>query len=441
MKKSKKDKAARLSASAVAAALVDASNTKAPQQPRARTRGRGRSSPVVRSQSVPTEPIAEEPIRSSQPPEDARQEPRYTRFEYTVVYAMRLQGSKEPMPASSRKYDTATDFIDDPVKDCNTWCDNRIAEMPQHVIARKLLYAHFERLSKDHWIPGAIEDWPILIGQLKEWHFASKKGLTIRIDVVVKDEAIQLPPQPSQSRSRGGATARQHAILPVEREAMEVISGNYSSEIQRLWTCTQKGCRNYNKGCCYWLISNEPSRHFPITQPVLQRWSEGIREGKLTAKEPSNLMQEQLRVAKEDAEGGPPSRRRKESQPQPVAAGVNLYLNSSTGTVMPMPQLAAPPTSSPYRSPSGSPRGSSMERLESFISWCKEDPSWRGEETELDETLLLLKSNRVDLTGLTRMNDTAWSNIGLLFGYKDRLTRWAKLFKVNGGGRAAAPPA
>ena len=69
--------------------------------------------------------------------------------------------------------------------------------------------------------------------------------------------------------------------MPAETADLE-DRGNFASSIIARWTCIQRSCVNYQKQC-YYVGKDESPRHVLIIQPVMVAWSEGVRDGTLTA--------------------------------------------------------------------------------------------------------------------------------------------------------------
>jgi hypothetical protein len=152
-----------------------------------------------------------------------------------------------------------------------------------------------------------------------------------------------VPPTP---RVRSSATSRALAAMASDQETLESI-GNYVGAITERWTCSQKACKYYTKGLCFWAARDDATYHYPIISSVLAAWSEKIRDGELTAAEPSLIMLSQIAIAKASDDS---AYCRSRNQQQTAGGGsvvVNVVGGSGGPALAPSTSAYAPPASSP----------------------------------------------------------------------------------------------
>lgn len=253
--------------------------------------------------------------------------------------------------------------------------------------------------------------------------------------------AISQAPQASQApraiqgalrQPRVTATSRQLDAIPAEVRALEV-GGNFASTIIREWTCSTTSCKN-REHLCYWPGDNDVTEHVPIIKPVLLAWSEAIQQGQLDASRPSPLMHSQMMRAKQESKESP-QRRRQYSNTMPPINVFNSPAPAPTAApvapVIPAPTIATATTSSPLAMPSDCEL-SMLEGIAAFIAWCKNQPSYGGEDARLDEVQVILDKESIDLEGMTKISVAEWLALGLRFGYRSRLKKSAATWVVAG---------
>jgi hypothetical protein len=240
-------------------------------------------------------------------------------------------------------------------------------------------------------------------------------------------QASQAPraiPHPRQS-----ATTRQEAAMPAERQQLEG-RGNFSSSIIARWTCIQRSCANYQKQCFY-PSKDESPLHVPIIQPVMLAWSEGIRDGDLSAIKPTLELYGQMVEAKALLTTTP---RRRANQTTSQSPEHHFHVHHPP-TIAPIaPVLDAPSRSgipsSPIRMPSSELSGS--EELATFFGWCKEQSFWRTEHARLDAAFIILDVKCYDVGGMTAIPQEQWEHFGLMLGLRSRLKKSAKKWRDAG---------
>jgi hypothetical protein len=103
---------------------------------------------------------------------------------------------------------------------------------------------------------------------------------------------------------------------------------------------------------------------------------------------------------------------------------------------MPTPVIITPALSalhlSPVRMPSGSLELSIIEKVEAFISWCKIERCWRGEEEGISYVRLQVLEHSKSVEGLGNATTEEWQSLGIKIGYRKRLRSSMKKWLVAG---------
>jgi hypothetical protein len=71
--------------------------------------------------------------------------------------------------------------------------------------------------------------------------------------------------------------------------------------------------------------------------------------------------------------------------------------------------------------PSGSPELSTIEKVDTFIAWCKVERCWRGEEAELDDVRIQIREHGESVDGIGNATVEEWRLLGMKIGYRKRL--------------------
>lgn len=299
---------------------------------------------------------------------------------------------------------------------------------------KKDVTAGYTALAAIKWLHGSMDDYTEMIHELQRC-FAEKSDLRVKIVVEVKEVIVAAPapdasqPQGSQApRPRNTAINRALAALPMQREELEA-TGNNATEITERWACRSRACINHGRGLCYYAGRDDASYHVPIISAVLTAWSEAIRDGECTAEEPRPQMIQNMFMAKREIEAGG-SRRRQKTPQQSSQMSPGITLNIGAGASMPANISEAPP-SSPFRVPSSSPQGSSIEQMDRLFQWCTEQAAFRGEDRALGLAKKALRDNSDDLETMAAASVEDWQAAGIAGGLRKRLRKAVRICKSS----------
>jgi hypothetical protein len=288
---------------------VASSSRKAPLLPRAR------APPRSGSQAPPTAAVLSSP--SPAPPGPPAS------FVYLVEVHLKAARLKEDLSNTliQSSSDQPLHLMTSKVKD---WLAEQLP--PLYACRRTIVIARHANLSEKHWTYGTLDSIELLLAELIDWHSEGRKGLRLVVTAIT-DEPTPVTPVASQvvlptPRVRSSATSRALAAMASDQETLERI-GNYAGAITERWTCSQKACKYYAKGLCFWAVRNDATYHYPIISSVLAAWSEKIRDGELTATEPSLIMLSQMAISKASDD----SAHRRSRNQQQTAGGGSVVVN------------------------------------------------------------------------------------------------------------------
>jgi hypothetical protein len=394
------------------------SSRKAPLPPRARARTR------VGSQAPPTVAVLSSPSPA----------PSVTPSSFVYLVEVHLKAVRLKEELSNTLIQNSSDQpIHLMISKVRDWLAEELP--PLYACRRTVVTARHASLSEKHWTHGTLDSIELLLAELTDWHSEGRKGLRLVITAIADEPAPETPVAsqvvPPTPRVRSSATSRALAAMASDQETLESI-GNYAGAITERWTCSQKACKYYAKGLCFWAVRDDATYHYPIISSVLAAWSEKIRDGELTAAEPSLIMLSQMAIAKASDD----SAHRRSRNQQQTAGGGSVVLNVAGGSggpaLAPGTSAYAPSASSPI-APQSLLRGSSIQEMSAFFEWCIEQPSWLGEKVELNEARHLLRTHGFNVRGMADATADEWREAGLGLGLRKRLRASVKSWLSRGG--------
>jgi hypothetical protein len=367
-------------------------------------------------------------------------------FSYTLMW--RVTHEQQGQDVTSDLHTQQSNMAEDTIAKVKEMEQAFERDYPHYRVVKRVYKAGHATVSEKNWQSTShLSSYHTLIERCAEFNAASKRGISILVEtsVVMADEpegalGTQQPPRSSQRSSAPrshyrnvttNATRRQISELPAARQQLEV-AGNFAGGITANWKCGIRACNFFHKGLCYWTVSNSVENHVPIIPAVLTAWSEGIRDGRLDVDEPTNSMYGLMMAAKQEYLLHAPRKRETLSG----GGGSNSFVLNMSPSQAPVitPSFAAegPSRSSPVRMPSGSPELSTIEKVDTFIAWCKVERCWRGEEAELDDVRIQIREHGESVDGIGNATVEEWRLLGMKIGYRKRLRTSVKKWMAAG---------
>lgn len=258
---------------------------------------------------------------------------------------------------------------------------------------------------------------------------------TFESDKAMNSSQLQVPPKGTATEA---ATARLGEYLVSEH-----VRGDYGNQIRLQWPCTLPNCRNTGR-YCWWRASNIEDNHYPITADALTEWASKIKTGELAPDRIDWDVMHKLQRARERFRGHkavvipPPTTSQPTSSTAPV---INTHVFLGAQDILRHLQegallaTATAPTHQPASSPIHihSPQTDTTpeDQVYDFFVWLKKQPSFINNWQILTEISERLIDEGYELDAVANMSHTEWVGNSLKAGYRARIRRMCRKYRVE----------